>query len=181
MANALFCRKESKYFNNVENLLNILPSYLENIEERNITMEKKIDGKLLTLSKIKNEINISGFDEAIKLKHIKDEVGYLSDSDFIVNGTLCEESIFLSDILKFGNENLENQEWKVRRNFLHSLFFTSHIKENFSMVFKDVRLSSTKENIAKGIETFKLLKYYNGCIIRPLNSKYEDVLIEIKC
>lgn len=141
------------------------------IENQSVSVEKKVHGIRVMLSKKDGEITV--YDEhgkplessATPVSYITDESQLLSDADIVLDGYLCGDTVYVSDILYF-NANCQFMPWKRRRDLLHNITNTEHIKKNPSVVV------DSQEDLERAIAMTQRLPYSRGAIIKKMEEYY---------
>ena len=154
-------------------------------------LEKKYKGFRVLLTKEKDKITLysdSQNDISKSFPTIIAEATQLSQKNLIIDGEIICESYGSGEIAKYIKENekineskiefsvfdcinfgndISNSTWSARKQILHSLNFTKHIKEVNSIIV------NTPEETKKAIKLLRNLQGSEGAMIKNYNGKYK--------
>lgn len=154
-------------------------------------MEKKYNGFRAILIKEGDKVKIFSDqkkDISKNFPSIRGEATQLSSKDFILDGELVYKEGNRSDLIKFivGKEKITDEKvdflafdciylgkditdspWNERKQQLHSLNFTEHIKEVNSIIV------SKKKDAEKALKLLRNLNESEGAIIKKYDGKYK--------
>jgi len=155
---------------NFDNLETTLKYLFSNSNGNQFAIENKLHGDRVILMKIGDQITIySDNKENISNNHpqILREARNITNQNIVIDGILTGSSIFnVYDVLQYGDKDLIDQPWFDRKNKIHSLLFTEHIKEGYSII-----VSST-DKCSEAIQFMQSLDGSEGVMIKEYNSKY---------
>jgi hypothetical protein len=155
--------KPKKVFHDIDETIN----YMFKSNDK-YSMEKSIEGERILLVKKGDSVHLFSEDNKdITSDHsdIKAEATQLSQKDIILDCKLSDNTLNVFDCLYFG-EDITSNKWSERKHLLHSLNFTSHIKEVNSIIV------SNKSDAMKAIKLLNNLPGSEGSMIKKYDGEY---------
>jgi len=144
------------------------------IGDSRYAVEKNYQGVRALLFKLSENVMIyNGTKEEVTKSYpeLVKQALELTGKDFIIDGVIVggeDKKYFVFDCLRFGSEDLREEQWIARKAALRNLSFTDNIKEAQTTIVEG------KYGVEKAIQIINTIPNSNGAVIKSYSGTYNS-------